>query len=75
MNLASFMSYAPSITAQTAPMGDKIASDANKDKKEGIAKMLSGLGKGNKDENFGLRPLPQQQGIDVQSFLASLFGG
>lgn len=43
-------------------------------KKEGIASMFSGLGKGMKDDNMRVR-LPEQQPFDVQGLLASLFGG
>lgn len=43
-------------------------------KKEGIAGMLSGIGKGH-DKNTPQLNVPQNQPFDVQGFLASLFGG
>lgn len=60
--------------AAAAP-GQAIAEEEKRKKKEGIASMLSGIGKGQKDASMGLRPLPQQQGFDVQSLIQSLLGG
>lgn len=70
--MMSFLSSFPSIVSQAPAVTDKLASDT---KKQGIASMLSGIGKGKVDENMRLRPLPQQEGFDLQGFLASLFGG
>jgi hypothetical protein len=44
-------------------------------KKEGIAGMLSGIGKGHDKQSPGLSAPQQQQPFDIQTFLASLFGG
>jgi hypothetical protein len=61
----------PAIAAQAPAVMDETA---DKLKKEGIAKMLSGIGKGH-DKTPPSLDMPQQQGFDLQGLLASLFGG
>jgi hypothetical protein len=55
----------------TGLISDMLAKD--KKKKEGIASMLSGIGKGH-DKNTPDVQMAQQPGFDIQGLLSSLFG-
>lgn len=70
MNFGAFMGMAPSITGQAGAVAGEYA---DKGRKEGIANMLKGIGKQQDGAAPSLRPLPQQ-GFDLGSLLASLFG-
>lgn len=72
MNFGALMGMAPSIVGQAQPVQEELEK---KSKKEGIAKMLGGIGKGHNQLQGGLPEAPRQQEFDVQSFLAQLFGG
>lgn len=75
MNLGALLGGGlPSISMQAPGAMDAVGDAAKKKKKEGIASMLSGIGKGNETQTGGLQ-MPQQQSFDLQSYLASLFGG
>lgn len=61
----------PAITAQAPAVMDETAKQA---KKQGVASMLSGIGKG-AEEGIPEIPHAPQGNFDVSGFLASLFGG